>query len=72
MAREKRYCTILRSGTPDNPSWHRSGFMSRESADSLADRLRKQGEYVLVEDYDASLRMGLPEGWEIPGKKKSR
>jgi hypothetical protein len=67
MARRiKQFCVIHRTGTPEDCTWHRSEpILTRETAQTMREGLEAQGFRAMVEDYDKSVSIGLPEGWEF-------
>lgn len=70
MKAKKRYCTIYRFGTREDPKWSRTlPFDTYEEAHEYTKETQALGYHAFTEDYDASLRIGLPEGWEYNTRK---
>ena len=60
----KRYCVIYRTGGKDNYAWKRTlPVTERTDAHSQADDIRKGGRKAIIEDFDASMSIGLPRGY---------
>jgi hypothetical protein len=68
----KRYCIIYRMGGTENFTWNRAFdiHLSRERAEAAAEVVRRMGYHTLVEDYDRSLAVGMPETYDAQTEVK--
>jgi hypothetical protein len=57
------YCVVYRTGGTDNFQWHRSSAMLKAEAERSKRETERKGYKALVERYDRSINIGLPEGY---------
>lgn len=62
----KTFCAIYRTGGDKRWEWHRTLAMSEREAIAAKDGIQMMGYVALVEEYNTSVAIGLPEGysWE--------
>lgn len=62
-AEKKDYCVVYRSGTPEECYWSRTQPMTYAEAVEQQEHLQANGHKALIEKFDRSMSVGLPEGW---------
>ena len=60
----KRFCVVYRRGGSNNFTWHRSLAMTMAEALTSSEGTNRMGYLAHVEDYDRSVRLGLPETYD--------
>lgn len=60
---KKDHCVVYRSGTPEDCYWSRTQPMSYTEAVEQQEHLQANGHKALIEKFDRSMSIGLPEGW---------
>lgn len=63
------FCVVFRSGGPAACRWDRTLAMSRMSASARCAEVERGGRKALVVDYEQSLRLGLPQGWDAADER---
>lgn len=61
---KETHCIIYRIGGTDNFRWHRSSSMTKEEAFAKRIEIEKMGYKAITENYQRSISIGLPEGYE--------
>jgi len=62
-AEKKDHCVVYRSGTPEDCYWSRTQPMTYAEAVEQQEHLQANGHKALIEKFDLSMTIGLPEGW---------
>ena len=56
---------VYRTGGTERCQWRRTiAYQSRQEADTAREETERMGYKALTVDYQRSLAIGLPEGWE--------
>lgn len=69
MRKTKRYCVVYRTGTPDNFRWNRSLPHEFDAARDLKTSMDRVEIHCLLEDYDRSVSLGLPDTFTPESRK---
>lgn len=64
MKKNILYCLVYRTGGTENFKWNRTLPMTKVEATEKKWELEKMGYKTLIVDYNQSLSIGLPEGYE--------
>ena len=69
----KQYCVIYRRGGTENFEWIRLGpYLDHKYAIDVMDEIRRGRRPAMIEDYDLSASIGLPETYDANGRVLER
>ena len=62
---QRRYVVVYRTGGRERCEWKRTAAGTLEESIKRRDEVERAGYKAIVEDYERSLAVGLPEGWGV-------